>query len=102
MVSTISLALPCMVPTFRDAIHSLSLFCSILHDIDLTGLLMTLSLKVPVPLFLTIILDVTLILSGLKQKFYCWMPFLRQTFFNKQNRELGVFLETPSHQAKNR
>ena len=92
-VSTISLALPRMVPTFRDAIRSLNLFCRISHDIDLTGPtftpalpLTTPSLKVPVPLFLTTILDMTLKLSGLKQKFYCRMPFLMQTFFNKQNR----------------
>ena len=92
-VSTISLALPRMVPTFRDAIRSLNLFCRISHDIDLTGPtftpalpLTTTSLKVPVPLFLTTILDMILKLSGLKQKFYCRMPFLTQTFFNKQNR----------------
>ena len=36
-VSTISLALPRMVLTFRDAIRSLNLFCRVLHDIDLTG-----------------------------------------------------------------
>ena len=92
-VSTISLALPRMVPTFRDAICSLNLFCRISLDIDLTGttftpaLQLTIpSLKVPFPLFLTTILDMTLKLSGLKQKFYCRMPFLTQTFFNKQNR----------------
>ena len=92
-VSTISLALPRMVPTFRDAIRSLNLFCRILHDINLTGPtftpalpLKTPLLKVPVPLFLTTILEMTLKLSGLKQKFYCRMPFLTQTFFNKQNR----------------
>ena len=55
-VSTISLALPRMVPTFRDAIRSLNLFCRISHDIDLTGPtftpglpLRTRSLQVPVP-----------------------------------------------------
>ena len=92
-VSTISLALPRMMPTFRDVICSLNLFCRISHDIDLTGttftpaLQLTIpSLKVPFPLFLTTILDTTLKLSGLKQKFYCRMPFLTQTFFNKQNR----------------
>ena len=95
-VSTISLALSYMVPTFRDAIRSLNLLCWNLHDIDLTGptfppalLLMTPSLKVPVPLFLTTILDMILKLSGLKQKFNCRMPFLTQTFFNKQNRLTG-------------
>ena len=66
-VSTISLALPCMVPTFSDIIHSLNLFCRISHEIDPTGPtstpalpLMTPSLKIPIPLFLTAILDMTL------------------------------------------
>ena len=92
-VSTISLPLPCVVPTFRDAICSLYLFCQISHDIDLTGPtftpalpLMTPSLNVSTPLFLATILDMTLKLSGLKQTFYRRMPFLMQTFFNKQNR----------------
>ena len=90
-VSTISPALPCMVSTFRDAIRSLNLFCRILHDIDLTRPtftptlpLMTPSHKVPVPLFLSTIFDMTLKLSSLKQKCYCRMLFLTQTFFNKQ------------------
>ena len=48
--------------------------------------LTTPSLKVPVALFLTTILDMTLKFSGLKQKFYCRMPCLTQTFFSKQNR----------------
>ena len=92
-VSTISLALSCMVPIFRDAIHSLNLFCRILHDIDLTGPTLTPTLplttpshKVPIPLLFSTILDMRLKLSGLKQKFYCQMPFLMQTFSNKQNR----------------
>ena len=92
-ISTISLTLPHMVPTYRDAIHSLNLFCRILFGIDLTGPiftpalpLMTPSHKVPVLLFLSTILDMALKLSGLKRKFFCRMPFLTQTFFNKQNR----------------
>ena len=58
-VSTISLALPHMVPVFRDAIRSLNLFCRVSHDINLTGPTCTPalpsttpSLKVPARCFL--------------------------------------------------
>ena len=48
-VSTISLALPRMIPTFRDAIRSLNLFCRISHDIDLTGPTFTPALPLTTP-----------------------------------------------------
>ena len=47
--STTSQGLPCMVPTFRDAICSLNLFCRISHDIDLTGPTWTPTLPLTAP-----------------------------------------------------
>ena len=65
-VSTTSLSLPRMMPTFRDAICSFNLFYRISLDFDLMGttpipvlLLTTPSHKVPVPLFLSTIFDMT-------------------------------------------